>query len=51
MQCLAQSGNISMPENAETPSEEPVTLTIPFDVLVLQELDRGLRHRNAPSHL
>jgi hypothetical protein len=34
-----------MTENSKAPREELALLSIPLDVLVLQEFDRSLRHR------
>ena len=50
MQGLAQPGHVAVAEDAEAAPEKPVALAVALHVLLLEELDRGLCHRQASRH-
>ena len=47
----ANAGNIAVTKDSEAAGEEPVLRPIPRDVLLLQKLNQGLRHRHSSSHI
>jgi hypothetical protein len=45
---LADAGDVAVPEDPEHPGEEGLLAPVALDVLLGQELDDGLRHRQPP---